>query len=148
MVGSFSWRWDSFSSPQKREELRDQEKGGACTKTPDVTFAEVRKCRIMAADVDSCGLCSGTSNYHQLMKLRQGVYRQMFMLYMKRSTDSIKHNNFKESVKPHVPTLWNCHLVFQKPPSPPTLKQGRLRTDKDGEKERKLKTEPPKVVVR
>ncbi|XP_029187078.2 ralBP1-associated Eps domain-containing protein 1-like isoform X2 [Acropora millepora] len=35
-----------------------------------------------------------------------------------------------------------------KPPSPPTLKQGRLRTDKDGEKERKLKTEPPKVVVR
>lgn len=35
-----------------------------------------------------------------------------------------------------------------KPPSPPTLKQGRLRTDKDGDKERKLKTEPPKVVVR
>jgi len=34
-----------------------------------------------------------------------------------------------------------------KPPSPPTLKQGR-RLDKDGEKERKLKTEPPKVVVR
>lgn len=35
-----------------------------------------------------------------------------------------------------------------KPPSPPTLKQGR-RLDKDGEKhERKLNTEPPKVVVR
>ncbi|XP_078375123.1 uncharacterized protein LOC144658558 isoform X2 [Oculina patagonica] len=34
-----------------------------------------------------------------------------------------------------------------KPPSPPTLKQGR-RLDKDGEKERKLKTEPPKVIVR
>lgn len=41
--------------------------------------------------------------------------------------------------------LFNRHL--QKPPSPPTLKQGR-RVDKDGEKERKLKTEPPKVVVR
>lgn len=34
-----------------------------------------------------------------------------------------------------------------KPLSPPTLKQGR-RLDKDGEKDRKLKTEPPKVVVR
>jgi len=31
--------------------------------------------------------------------------------------------------------------------SPPTLKQGR-RQEKDGEKERKRKTEPPKVVVR
>ena len=34
----------------------------------------------MAADVDWCGLCSGTSNYHQLMKITQGVYSRMVVL--------------------------------------------------------------------
>jgi len=38
-------------------------------------------------------------------------------------------------------------FLQQKPPSPPTLKQGR-RLDKDADKERKLKTEPPRVIVR
>ena len=34
------------------------------------------------------------------------------MLYMKRSTDSIKRNNFKEPVKPHVPTFWKLPPRF------------------------------------
>lgn len=89
--------------------------------------------------------------------VRPGIHRRSFSLDHSHevgwsgSTPAQKTTNegvtAAVSRPPHTQEALPRPVPKLKPPSPPTLKQGR-RIDKDGEKERKLNTEPPKVVVR